>query len=281
MFWDLRRKAGFTLIELSMVLVIIALIVGGVLAGRELIEAAELRKVISKTEQYVLALNTFKNKYNCVAGDCANATAMLGASSNGNGNGKIDGLNCESYPTEGSQYCTGAVWNSSSWHNDMGEDATMVEEITSVNEHLARANLIPMNPYNRTDGVDMSTNGFYHFDDRNVWLTAFNHWGTNYIYLGGDDRGLASGMYYILADRFGFLPSELYYIDTKIDDGLPDTGKMRHTGYPVGPPHGFTITPQCRLNSDVNANAYNVTNAGIEGCCVSPKPCTLRYAAPF
>ena len=38
----LQPQAGFTLIELSIVLVIIGLIVGGVLVGQDLIKAAEI-----------------------------------------------------------------------------------------------------------------------------------------------------------------------------------------------------------------------------------------------
>src|SRR5688572_15781543 len=47
--WGMRRKpnSGFTLIELSIVLVIIGLLVGGVLVGRDLIMAAEIRSVVS------------------------------------------------------------------------------------------------------------------------------------------------------------------------------------------------------------------------------------------
>jgi len=48
-----KRKSlkGFTLIELSIVLVIIGLIVGGVLVGHDLIRAAGVRATISQVEK--------------------------------------------------------------------------------------------------------------------------------------------------------------------------------------------------------------------------------------
>jgi prepilin-type N-terminal cleavage/methylation domain-containing protein len=44
-------SAGFTLIEISIVLVIIGLIVGGVLVGHDLIRAAGVRATISQVEK--------------------------------------------------------------------------------------------------------------------------------------------------------------------------------------------------------------------------------------
>lgn len=79
-------RLAFTLIELSIVLVIIGLLVGGVLSGRELIHTAQVRKQVSQLEQYNTAVNTFANKYNCYPGDCASAAAFgLGAAGDGNG----------------------------------------------------------------------------------------------------------------------------------------------------------------------------------------------------
>jgi prepilin-type N-terminal cleavage/methylation domain-containing protein len=75
--------AGFTLIELSVVLVIIGLIVGGVLVGQDLIKQAELRKLISDVEHFKTAAYTFRAKYDCLPGDCANATQFFGVSSKG------------------------------------------------------------------------------------------------------------------------------------------------------------------------------------------------------
>jgi prepilin-type N-terminal cleavage/methylation domain-containing protein len=84
-------KAGFTLVELAIVLVIIGLVVGGVLVGKDLIRAAENRSFVGQLETYNAAANTFKTKYNCVPGDCPTATAY-GFSNNGNGNGMVSGL---------------------------------------------------------------------------------------------------------------------------------------------------------------------------------------------
>ena len=62
-------KFGFTLIELSIVLVIIGLIIGGVLVGRDLIAAATIRSQISQIEKYQAAVNTFRSKYGYLPGD--------------------------------------------------------------------------------------------------------------------------------------------------------------------------------------------------------------------
>lgn len=94
-------RHGFTLIELSIVLVIIGLIVGGILAGNELVRAAKLRSLIKEVNQLTTAVNTFKGKYNCLPGDCARATQFFGtagdctvqlddtATCSGDGNGLI------------------------------------------------------------------------------------------------------------------------------------------------------------------------------------------------
>ncbi len=80
------RKDAFTLIEMSIVLIVIGLLVGGVLVGRDLIKAAEARSIIKQMERIQLAASAFRLKYNCKAGDCPNA-AQFGLGANGNGDG--------------------------------------------------------------------------------------------------------------------------------------------------------------------------------------------------
>lgn len=87
-----NQESGFTLIELSIALVIIGLIVGGVLVGRDLIKAAQIRSQISQLQQVNASVNTFRLKYNCLPGDCRNATGILSNVVNGNGDGSIDAM---------------------------------------------------------------------------------------------------------------------------------------------------------------------------------------------
>jgi prepilin-type N-terminal cleavage/methylation domain-containing protein len=101
-----RGAKGFTIIEMSIVLVIIGLLVGGVLVGRDLILVAEVQKTGTLIDQLNTAVNTFKDKYNCLPGDCATATnfwpvngncafnsdILAGQVCNGNGDGDIYGL---------------------------------------------------------------------------------------------------------------------------------------------------------------------------------------------
>lgn len=80
-------RNGFTLVELSIVLVIIGLVIGGVLVGKELIRAADIRANIADIEKLKTTINTFRLKYNCLPGDCLNATDYFSSVSNGDGDG--------------------------------------------------------------------------------------------------------------------------------------------------------------------------------------------------
>ena len=73
---NLIQQVGFTLIELSIVLVIIGLIVGGVLTGQDLIKAAEIRATVGQYEKYNTAVNTFRTKYNGIPGDLLTSSAQ-------------------------------------------------------------------------------------------------------------------------------------------------------------------------------------------------------------
>jgi len=70
-----KGEEGFTLIELSIVLVIIGLIVGGILTGQDLIKSAEQRATIAQIEKYNTAVNTFRGKFGGVPGDLAVSSA--------------------------------------------------------------------------------------------------------------------------------------------------------------------------------------------------------------
>ena len=69
-----RYCYAFSLVELSIVLVILGLLVGTVLTGKSLIRASELRSVVSQFQAFHAAHNAFKDKYFSIAGDMNNAT---------------------------------------------------------------------------------------------------------------------------------------------------------------------------------------------------------------
>ncbi|PZP83692.1 MAG: type II secretion system protein, partial [Azospirillum brasilense] len=54
---------GFSLVELSIVLVILGLLTGGILGGQSLIRAAELRTISTDANRYITAAQTFRDKY--------------------------------------------------------------------------------------------------------------------------------------------------------------------------------------------------------------------------
>ena len=63
------NKRGFTLIELSIVLVIIGLLVGGILVGQSLIDSAKINSMIRQVQQVDIAQGVFYQKFKQLPGD--------------------------------------------------------------------------------------------------------------------------------------------------------------------------------------------------------------------
>lgn len=88
----LKRIRGFTLIELSVAMVIIALLIAGVLSGKELLRQARVRTLMKQIAEVFTDYNTFLAKYDAPPGDLVNASVLLGLD-NGNGDGFINTIN--------------------------------------------------------------------------------------------------------------------------------------------------------------------------------------------
>lgn len=98
-------QKAFSLVELSIVIVILGLLTGGILAGQSLIRAAELRSITNSYNRYITAVQSFRDKYFSLPGDMNNAVQFWGAATcpgtlgatatstttcNGDGDGVID-----------------------------------------------------------------------------------------------------------------------------------------------------------------------------------------------
>lgn len=91
----LSTQRGFSLLELAIVLVVIALLLGGVLRGQELIVSARVRHVTAQQEGIKSAFYGFVDRYRALPGDLATASQVLRCPSgaaclNGNGNGIVE-----------------------------------------------------------------------------------------------------------------------------------------------------------------------------------------------
>jgi len=215
------KKSGFTLIELSITLVIIGLLTSGVLLGQDLIRAAEIRRVISDAETYKTAYNTFKLKYNCIAGDCANATDYFG---------EVDSnpLTCQATASVGTLTCNGD-----------GDGRVSVYSVSPTYyerfrfwQQLSAAKLI-RGHYTGVTGsggptqciigtncpeASLPSSGFT-FGNWGYFAGSTSHYAMNYgnVFVFGKAVGALTG-------EPIFTPAEAFAFDQKIDDGKPATG---------------------------------------------------------
>lgn len=216
-----NKKSGFTLVELSIVLVIIGLIVGGVLVGQDLIEAARVRSTISKIQQYQVAVNTFKVKYGYLPGDIPDIEAVR--------YGFTSGTICYNHDCGGNG--DGIIYKDAIIFWRHLEEAKLIEGHYQLLD-LATApspasNFFPK--INLTDstyiytilngpgfGVPSSPTGhaypnvnFFSIDEM---TNAYGAWG------GGPSSHFGTNA--------TLKPKQVYAVDVKIDDGLPQSGNV-------------------------------------------------------
>ena len=212
---------GFTLIELSIVLVIIGLIVGGVLVGQDMRRAAEIRATVGQIEKYNTAFNTFRSKYNGVPGDltAANAAALglfaetggpAGTAGHQDGNGIIEG---------GSTGATVGIGETLEFWRHLS-DANLIDGAYGITGNSAIAAASGQATGNVTTiGQTLPPAKL----GGNNYFAAFSASGINYYEIA-PIIGLtaATGAYGF--GTTGMTPIESYNIDSKIDDGMPNTG---------------------------------------------------------
>src|SRR5260221_6520958 len=87
-------EAGFTLVEIAIVLVMIGLLLGGILKGQEMITQAKIKNIINDFNGVTVAVTSYQDRYRAIPGDDQNATTRwtTQAPASGNGNGIIAGL---------------------------------------------------------------------------------------------------------------------------------------------------------------------------------------------
>ncbi|MCH2037540.1 MAG: prepilin-type N-terminal cleavage/methylation domain-containing protein [Rickettsiales bacterium] len=196
------KEKGFTLVELSIVLIIISLIVSGVFVGQSLIEGAKLRSTVTQLGEYNTALNTFELRYNGLPGDVNGAALGL------TGSGNRDGLLLGGGTTQ----------------------ANAAGEPTRFWAHLTEANLIPGNFEELAAGGAQAIG--VNFPESQLGANGIAVWGStttgiNYYQIGAVN-GSSNDVHTFSNLTLSVI--EAFNLDEKLDNGIPDTGIAGATG---------------------------------------------------
>jgi len=223
-----RSEAGFTLVELAVVMIIIGLLIGGVLKGQELISNAEVTATIAQVKGFDAATTTFRDKYDAMPGDMANPNTRL--------------PNCTG-PAAGGLICAVVGGGNGRVDTSTAGAAPLVEEGTFF-VHLSYADLIT--------GISAGVAGPAVWGDQFPDSEMGGGFHASYFNgVGGlfNNAGASAGHYLTLqlmpnlsnaaSTALGqtMTPNQAFRIDNKIDDGAGSTGTVFATtaGCAVGP----------------------------------------------
>ena len=250
--WSFPRQA-FSLVELSIVLVILGLLVGGVLSGQSLIRAAQLRAVTTEYQRYLTAVNTFRDKYFAIPGDMPNATSVWGKDNtrctghtgttatpgtcNGDGDGTVTLDAIENYRFWQQLALAGLIeGNYNGYISPVAFTTPPVPGTEVPTSKLGKAYWVP--------GY-MSQSSAFHYE---IGYSDLPDVRENTFLLNGRDTGFWSCRGGNAACTPILKPEEAWNIDTKMDDGRPAFGIVR------------SIAGSCTTANDSTA-AYNISNS--------------------
>jgi prepilin-type N-terminal cleavage/methylation domain-containing protein len=221
---DDNNTSGFTLVELSIVLVVIGLIVGGILVGLDMVKAAELRGTISQVEKYNSAVNTFRVKYNSFPGDILQSYATAFG---------LFTLNTAVGPGQG---------DGSGLIEGGGSGLTVPAGETLVFwRHLSDTGLIDGSYGAQGNAAILTATGLVTANNIDVakslppskltprqFFSVYAVSGLNYYQLSPITQVSTPAAYTF--GPSGITPEQAYNIDIKLDDGTPNGGSVNAKG---------------------------------------------------
>ena len=229
-------KRGFTLVELSIVLVIIGLLIGGILVGQSLIESAKVNNFTSQLTQYEAAIALFEDKYKNLPGDSP-AFPVPGGGSDANdfvpGDGQIDQEDIS--VTLGNLYFTGEI--SYFWKNLSDSNMLQADYSEDGSAGVKAGVHFP----------EMTYEGAGIFAGYGRAIGRFN--GINTFLIGAFDSTTDELLF--PSDLLDAIPLQAAMsIETKLDDGDPKAGNIDlidGTGCVVSGEYDIANSGKCAL----------------------------------
>lgn len=232
-----NKSKGFSLIELSVVVIIISLLAASVMGGAKLVKSAKISAVIKEIAEIKTAIDAFEIKYAALPGDFAGSSAL--------------------------------------WSPDcVGDDGDGNKKLTSFDAHaighLYYADLLPRLPVDNDTSVtisgDICTNGqfypsavmkiAYRLHGLTDVLTLTSAFGTTDLYRSFIVTDGIGSDFLIDATHSALSTNNAHNIDLKMDDGIPDKGQVASNQ--VSPASGC-----------LSGSTYNLTTEG--------KVCTMFF----
>lgn len=227
------NNSGFSLIELSIVLVIMGLLIAGLSSGASLIKNAELRSVMSQAENIRVASNSYFLETGSLAGDdnssalsTLNKTTLESDSDQdlrGNGNGLIEYIN-DAGAREGIN-----AWTHMTRY-EITNDTYNVLAYTSGNDFSPYVMVAKKNGGYWTFGVETNANFVYLVSAAGVANTD----------LAGDAVKVTTVKEKLAPDNTAGImnASDAESFEKRYDDGNSNTGSIR---YRTGGSDGFAL----------------------------------------
>jgi prepilin-type N-terminal cleavage/methylation domain-containing protein len=102
---SMRRQSGFTLVELSVVLVVTGLLIGGLVKGQELVNLTKVKGLEAEFRSIQTFIYTYQDKYAAIPGDDWDAATHVGGVTASTpagvqGNGIVNGAWNSTIPTD-------------------------------------------------------------------------------------------------------------------------------------------------------------------------------------
>jgi prepilin-type N-terminal cleavage/methylation domain-containing protein len=304
--YTLDHQYGFTLLELSIAMVIIGLLIGGVVVGKDLIHAAEIRATITQVERFNAAANAFMTKYNCLPGDCtlkqAQSFSLTAADPS---------TACGQYPADGNATIGYTLLDAAGNGFDLYSNWTIAycgeAEVVLFWQHLRDAKLISdpamglgytINSFtkinaavpikfknvNAPDGFDYGQGGMsltpgvrmaqsqYSSEAQKQFDGGHLFWITARMSMAPEKGAENSAT---------LLPRDAYAIDRKLDDGLPKSGNVLASGrYSLNAPDEGTLNDLRCVNIDTTPASYNQKVTAITSVSIS-SACSITIKAEF